>query len=154
MKTCTKCKLDKPFEMFYKNKQNRDGLSSWCTPCRIELSREGRKKRRLEKPFVFKTHNLKSSANAQGIPYDLTPEYLESIWTGRCAIFGIPISYQGNDNERPTAEIDKITPSLGYVKGNVAWVCHRANRLKDNATLEELKKIVNYLENLNGSNAD
>ncbi len=151
MKTCTKCFTEKEDSKFYKNKQNRDGLSSWCGSCHVELSRQNRKARRVEKPFVFKNHNLKSSANSQGVPYDLTPEYLESIWTGKCAIFGISISYGGLDNERPTAEIDKIKPELGYVKGNVAWVCHRANRLKDNASLEELRMVVKYLESKDGS---
>lgn len=151
MKSCSKCRIEKEDNRFYKNSQNRDGLSSWCNDCRVELARKNRRDRRTNKPFVFKAHNLKSSANSQGVPYDLTPEYLESIWTGRCAIFDSPITYEGQDGGRPTAEIDKIKPELGYVKGNVAWVCHRANRLKDNATVSELKKIILYLESTGGS---
>lgn len=151
MSTCTKCKTEKDTNEFYSNRQNRSGLSSWCRSCYGSLAKSNRQKRRVEKPFVFKVHNLKASANSQGVPYDLTPEYLESIWTGKCAIFGTPISYLAEDFERPTAEIDKIKPELGYVQGNVAWVSHRANRLKDNATLEELKMVVAYLEKTVGS---
>jgi len=36
MKQCTKCKETKPRSEFYKRKQNRDGLRSWCKRCEID----------------------------------------------------------------------------------------------------------------------
>jgi len=42
--------------------------------------------------------------------------------------------------------IDKIKPNLGYVKGNVRVICWRANRLKSDATLDELLSIVDYVK--------
>ena len=33
MKICTKCKIDKPFESFYKNKNSPDGLRHACIEC-------------------------------------------------------------------------------------------------------------------------
>ena len=38
---------------------------------------------------------------------------------------------------------DKIIPSLGYIENNIAIISQRANTLKNNATLDELKIIVN-----------
>ena len=43
MKTCTKCKIEKPFEAFYKSKYTKDGHASECKDCRnirkIELKK-------------------------------------------------------------------------------------------------------------------
>jgi hypothetical protein len=37
MKTCAKCKIEFPAttEYFYKNKQNKDGLYSYCKKCKL-----------------------------------------------------------------------------------------------------------------------
>lgn len=64
-----------------------------------------------------------------------------------CPVLGIPIiigSSVGPSNNSPS--LDKVVPSLGYVKGNVSIISWRANRLKSDATLEELRDIVTYVE--------
>ena len=33
MKTCTKCKIEKPFEAFYKSKAKKDGHTPHCKEC-------------------------------------------------------------------------------------------------------------------------
>lgn len=33
MKLCTKCGVEKEFDLFSRNKRNRDGLQSWCKSC-------------------------------------------------------------------------------------------------------------------------
>lgn len=40
--------------------------------------------------------------------------------------------------------MDKIDPSRGYVKGNVIVVSGLANRIKTNATLEQIKKVYDF----------
>lgn len=42
--------------------------------------------------------------------------------------------------------IDRIINDLGYVKGNVIVISWRANRIKSDATLAELKAIVAFYE--------
>lgn len=44
------------------------------------------------------------------------------------------------------AELDRLIPSKGYVKGNVRWISSRANRLKSDVSIDELKKILKYME--------
>lgn len=43
-------------------------------------------------------------------------------------------------NNSPT--IDRINPKLGYIKGNVWVISNKANRFKNDATLEELELLV------------
>ena len=34
MKICSKCKIEKPFEAFYRKKDSYDGLQSFCIECK------------------------------------------------------------------------------------------------------------------------
>jgi hypothetical protein len=40
--------------------------------------------------------------------------------------------------------IDRIIPSLGYVRGNVVIVSMRANRIKTDATDAELRRVAKF----------
>jgi len=42
--------------------------------------------------------------------------------------------------------IDRMIPAKGYVKGNVQIISYRANRLKAHGSLEDLRKIVAWME--------
>ena len=33
MKTCTRCKVEKPLDAFSPDKRRSDGVRSWCKPC-------------------------------------------------------------------------------------------------------------------------
>jgi hypothetical protein len=44
--------------------------------------------------------------------------------------------------------LDKIRPELGYVPGNVWVISHRANVIKSDATLSELRMLVERLGNV------
>ena len=43
------------------------------------------------------------------------------------------------------ASIDRKDSSKGYVKGNVAIISRRANLLKNNATIAELKAVLAFM---------
>jgi len=42
MKTCPKCKVEKPVEEFSKNRSTKDGLQHYCKPCSCEWAAEYR----------------------------------------------------------------------------------------------------------------
>ena len=67
-----------------------------------------------------------------------------------CPVLGIPISHQksGGLPHANSATIDRIDNNKGYIPGNVIVVSRRANVLKNDATLEELRKIVTFYDNL------
>ena len=49
-----------------------------------------------------------------------------------------------NSNDSPS--LDRINNLIGYVEGNVAWISFRANQIKSDASYEELKQVLDYLE--------
>lgn len=143
MQQCRICKRILPDECFQKNKTNKTGLDYRCRECR---SKEA-KLRRQNNYFVEYCRGKRSQCKKKGLQFNLTPEYLESIWTGVCPIFGVEIHRASKGmGSHNSAHLDRLDPSKGYVKGNVSWISGRANRIKYDATIEELRAIADWME--------
>ena len=113
----------------------------------MRLSDLSPKQKQIRQRFYY---NAKSRARKNNLPFDLTVEYLESIATNECPIFKIKFEWGqsglGKGNTKETAPtLDRILPHKGYVKGNVAFISFRANRIKDNASMEEMYKIADWI---------
>lgn len=100
-----------------------------------------------ERPFHYAFGRLRLRAKQNNIPFNLTEEYLVSLWTGTCAVFGSPLClpYSTKHQDPNKATIDKVIPELGYVVGNVHWVSNKANIIKSFGTIDEHKMIVDYM---------
>lgn len=76
---------------------------------------------------------------------DFNLELSDIIIPDFCPILNIPLTkYEKLSNNTPS--LDKVNPSMGYVKGNVKVISMRANRLKQDSTIEELEKIIDYMK--------
>lgn len=63
-----------------------------------------------------------------------------------CPVLGIPIEHNANKGFHPNSpSVDRIIPSLGYIRGNVRVISVRANLLKRDGTPEELERVAQYL---------
>jgi hypothetical protein len=62
-----------------------------------------------------------------------------------CPVLGFPIKRDNRVFRFNSPTVDRIIPNLGYVKGNVAVISFRANRIKIDATVEELEQVVQWL---------
>ena len=58
------------------------------------------------------------------------------------------ISQLGSKNNDLTPSIDRINPKKGYVKENIIVVSMKANRIKTDATVEEIRKVADFYEKL------
>ena len=87
----------------------------------------------------------KCRAKKFGIPFNLQEE--DIVVPTHCPLLGIPLLPKGTTGLRPDGlmTIDKIDPKKGYVKGNVWIISFRANRIKYDASLEELVLITQNL---------
>ena len=64
-----------------------------------------------------------------------------------CPILGIKLivgKTQGPDDFSPS--LDRIIPEKGYTKTNIKIISMRANRMKSNATIQEVESLLNYLK--------
>lgn len=97
-------------------------------------------------------HNAKSRSIRENVPFDLTLQDLIEIATDECPIFHTPFvwgaSGLGKGKTRPDSPtLDRILPELGYIKSNVAFLSYRANRIKDNGTMQEHYDIADWIWN-------
>ena len=95
-------------------------------------------------------NNARGRAKRDNLPFDITYEYLESIATDECPVYGIMFEWgtsnlgRGKTKENcPT--LDRIVPDKGYVKGNVAFISYKANRIKDNGTMQDHYAIADWI---------
>lgn len=61
-----------------------------------------------------------------------------------CPVLGIPLKFKEGRNNAPS--LDRVDPEKGYTKDNIQIISTKANQLKSNATLPQLKQLVNYVE--------
>ena len=87
---------------------------------------------------------VKKRVVEKGMDLDITHEDIRI--PSHCPILGIPLYRVKGKTHYGTPSLDRILPTKGYVKGNVWVISHRANVLKNNATLDEARAIVRCLE--------
>lgn len=63
-----------------------------------------------------------------------------------CPVLSIPLSVGEGKLHAGSPSLDRIDPSRGYVKDNVWVISHRANRAKQDLSLDELRALVAALE--------
>lgn len=67
-----------------------------------------------------------------------------------CPILGYQLEYEQGKGVRCDASpsLDRIDSSKPYLKSNVQIISWKANRIKNDASPEELKKVAEYMNNL------
>lgn len=86
-------------------------------------------------------HRTRSRAKKNGIEFDLLPQDITIPAT--CPVLGIPLTRSGKQDDNAPS-LDRIDNAKGYVRGNVVIVSWRANRLKSDATIAELRQIASF----------
>lgn len=75
-------------------------------------------------------------------------EFEDLEFPTHCPLLGLELLYTGGRGQTSeNASLDRIDPTVGYVKGNVWIISYRANRLKNDATLEELEFMLENWRN-------
>lgn len=85
---------------------------------------------------------VKKRAKQKGIDFNLNIEDIPEIPLV-CPILGISIESSkvfGPLDSSPS--LDRINPKKGYVKGNIRIISNRANRIKSDATIDEVKLLL------------
>lgn len=148
MKICQSCDIEKLESDFPIRKDKKGILRPYCNECAKNIAKARYEYHRKNNPFLHKSTRARSRSQYLKVPYDLDKNYLESIWTGICPVFGIEIFInEKNRVDESAAELDRFIPELGYTKGNVTFLSRRANRLKNCASLQELESLVNWMKN-------
>lgn len=113
-----------------------------------ERSRSYQKQRRILDIRVSMLNEAKKRAKKKELPFDLTKE--DIVIPEFCPVLGIPLVVGVGKQSPNSPSLDRKINELGYVVGNVEVISLKANTLKSDATIEELKAVVKYMEGFNG----
>lgn len=158
MRRCSVCGEEKDDACFCKKGK---GLNPACRDCTSVINKRYHDENRqavILRKRAYRDKNrgiclaaaAKSRAKSAGIEIDLglfDGSYFES-WVGDdpvCECCGREMRPNRGAFCDDSITIDRIVPSLGYVRGNVAVLCWRCNRIKSNATSDELCMIAIWM---------
>jgi hypothetical protein len=85
--------------------------------------------------------SYKANAKKRKLKFSVSPKYLWKILERqnfRCALSNLPIVMV---RESPTASLDRIDSSKGYIRGNIQWLHKDINFLKQNCTQERFIEL-------------
>jgi hypothetical protein len=111
------------------------------------MKRKIRDARRYEVNWAReKLKRLRKSALVRGLDFDLDESDIQL--PDKCPVFGTPFSRTVQKFGYTSPSVDRIDNTKGYVKGNVVVVSMKANAMKQDATLDDLKHLVAFYETL------
>ena len=113
---------------------------------------------RYKNPEKQILHQAKIRAKAKGVEFSLSEK--DIIIPKVCPVLGINIVLPKDRTEKifgfcpDSPSLDRIDNTLGYVPGNVWVISMRANKIKGDATLDELIRLVQALQKLEEQYSD
>jgi len=144
MKQCSQCKSEKESNLFFKSKNTKDGLHSWCKECCKIGNKKSREKvnSSLEKRAVVFLINAKNSSIKRKQIFDLVVPDVINMWNnqnGICAYSGREMTLESS--KLNTISIERIDSKEGYTKKNTILVCQAINRMKSDFSFEDFFQL-------------
>lgn len=147
-RVCNVCNEEKniwQFSLLDKTRKTTTQRKTTCKNCSAALNERERRnmdwKHNARKVLLS---NAKQRAKKSNIEFNLTKDDINIPDT--CPVFGFPLKREGKETWMYAPSIDRIDNTKGYIKENIIIVSRRANILKKDATLDELRKLADYYE--------
>lgn len=129
----------------------RESGKRWARKKRASLGKEGRAATELaakkRDPVGYLLRHAQDRAKTKGLPFDLTRE--DIVIPEFCPVLGFRLEWgrgQMGWRNMLAPSLDRVNPQLGYVRGNVKVISNRANHLKSNGTISEMRAVLAYME--------
>lgn len=150
---CPKCGETKSASEFYKNKSRWCGVTCWCKRCHLDdqakrhsKNPEKYRNQRINDPRMNMLTGAKRRAMLKGIEFSITIN--DIVVPAVCPVLGIPLVVNENSAKENSPTLDRVDVSKGYVAGNIFVISARANRLKNDASLDEMRAVIAYAEQI------
>ena len=149
LKVCPRCKdkipEGKPPEDFKRDQARVDGLYPYCRECERGYSRTYIKTEKAKdtRSAWLKSHlevamfyNSRDRATKNSLPFAISKTDISIPET--CPICHCPLVSGDGKNRSDSPSLDKWSPALGYVPGNIWVICLRCNLRKGDLSGDEL----------------
>ncbi len=153
LKTCTKCRIEKPHCDFYTVRVGEAKLRALCVDCHYKETLD-RKRRYPEKAreaglkSYYKDHEKTKRKHRESkfmYQYGLTPDGLRELFEscgGCCGICGRKLALGGTRLDSARVDHDHVT---GHIRGILCTKCNTAIGVLGDS-IEGLRKAIFYLE--------
>jgi len=139
MLVCKNCKKEKDKSAFSKHSGCKIGYdTSRCKTCKKSYYEW--KNTPLEKKIY---NRVKARAKEKNIAFDL--DLSDIVIPDACPVLNHTFIYGDLDW---TYSVDRQNPNGGYTKDNILIISNKANRAKNNLTLDEFRKVLSYMEGI------
>jgi hypothetical protein len=89
-------------------------------------------------------HRAKKRAQAANVPFSIALG--DIVIPKTCPVLGIPLFQSSKGRSDNSPSLDRRNPQWGYVPGNIAVISFRANRIKNDSTVQELEKLLRWMK--------
>jgi hypothetical protein len=103
--------------------------------------KEYRDKWKKDNPLRITLFSIRSRCRQRNTYFNLELEDLRE--PSHCPVLGIPLDRRDNDH---APSVDRFDNTKGYTKDNINIISQRANRMKTDATLEEIGKLYRWMK--------
>ena len=165
-KFCSKCKQVLPVEKFSKDKGQKSGLRCACKGCSSKefkafKASPGYRKRLNRAKELFSVlketdpvkawadtvfYNATKRAKESGIEFSITKKWLIDNAIEFCPLLDLKLVYNASKPIAASASIDRKDSAGGYTMENCKIISFKANRIKNNATVEEITMLAKRLQ--------
>jgi hypothetical protein len=122
-------------------RKNRHGnFASVCQKCYNKQCNSFK----TRNPKKFMVQCAKVRASKANVPFSITDEDFEI--PEFCPVLGVKLESGTKKYHDASPSLDRVVPSKGYVPGNVVVMSFRANRIKGDASREELQTVLDWLD--------
>lgn len=163
-KRCYSCEEWKDTSSFNKNPKGNGGVAKLCRSCynghpavkRLEKLRLEKRKECLNQDIDYflkrKVYSIRNNSKRKKIDCNLDFMFLKHLWEmqlGKCYYSGIALTGSGRNNNFQLWDcpsLDRLDPSIGYVKTNVVWCAYCINSFKGSLNEFEFKEIIKNIK--------
>ena len=86
-------------------------------------------------------YSARGRARKRGLPCTIT--LIDIVIPAICPVLKIPIKFVPGEHSDATPSLDMIDIRLGYIPGNVQVISGRANRIKSDCSVTEMRLMAN-----------
>lgn len=131
-------------------------LDNSCPACVRENSAKRRNANYSYNRARERYNEIKLRADSKGILFDIDLEWLRNKLdeVSICPYLGVGLNNtqdEAKSNPDYNKSVDRVDSNLGYTKDNIIICSVRANRIKNNATLAELRLLCENMERMNNA---
>lgn len=155
--TCVRCKQVKPIAQFGTQvKKDRTIIKSHCNECASKAATEAWRELRATNPHLAwarqASNQSKIRARERGLPHTMSVDNLVRLaQSGRCVYCDVVVLFQtavDGPDKFQAASVDRFIPTKGYTVENCVLACYRCNVRKNDASLEDLERLVSAMRRI------